>query len=1006
MKSSKLLIDILKKEGSNFDIFRLIAALAVIVGHAYALVTNPVGQDGVLSILHFDYSGSLAVKFFFFLSGLLVTNSIIAKPNAFHFLIKRACRIFPALIVCLLVAVFVIGPIFTKLPLIDYFTHPETWSYIKRNLLLSDLQWRLPEVFNNNRTQAVNGSLWTLPYECLCYIYLSLLFGLGFLRKRIVASIFFTIAIAISFLAPTYLPVFFSQNPDSHLLPGIFALGALAATNKEFIKINPYHAILLWLGVFVFRNSITYQYFFYIAGFYTTLYFASLPFVINRLKLPFDASYGVYIYGYMIQQSLAAAFPAMGVHTNQFIALVTATTLGILSWHFIEKHFITLGHDITRPDSPLQKRFFDRVKKFSVIFSNKETYMKSNFFALLLLTLLAFVMHAVVLKFVFPGYYSPLYPHHSDFYIPAAFAHAPGEYYSFKSLLFWPRPIYLIVAKFFGYFGIHGGIAWIIALVFFNCSLSALFIKRVFNFAVDWKFIAAYVVYCGLLFSQPYFYTFYSQDLGAHLSYFFLILAAHLFYSTYKKSTLLSNGLLLACSLLAFLSKETYGLTALFFTFLWFLYYRKTSFLKAALPFVMVSIAFVVAFICNVLIKSTFVDLHAQADAPYHINLSPYIVLREMWRYFKEAINIANIITVGLIGYLVLTYKETYKKELLFLTIGCIVAVGLSWLPNAVLPNHHYRGYSFNAMYLLYLPLLFLAMLSVNNNLKKGLVVAALVLGVMSPAFNRSKYHDIGNEWVLLQETTQRNLLNALDPLMRDLAPSKTPHKIVIQGLTIPFHPFSYPECIRSFPHAEYANFDVVYYNTPLLNNGERQDLVKAINPPDVNKKDYEQIWIFDNDGKLVKTINLVADRLNNKDTLQNAAASNVKINFDNLSQFTTTGFYGPENGINWTNGNASVMLNNAISNTDTITVHLNTYMPPQLKNVMPRVLLVDGNNKTVEPVLSTRKEDEFYYQFVVDKKTSIQKIDLKSETFRTPPDERILSFLFKSLYISTNKTN
>src|SRR5688572_14564116 len=138
MKSSKLLNDILKKEGSNFDIFRLIAALAVIVGHAYALVQNPVGQDGVLSVLHFDYSGSLAVKFFFFLSGLLVTNSIIAKPNAFHFLIKRACRIFPALIVCLLVTVFVVGPIFTKSSLIDYFTHPETWSYIKRNLLLSD----------------------------------------------------------------------------------------------------------------------------------------------------------------------------------------------------------------------------------------------------------------------------------------------------------------------------------------------------------------------------------------------------------------------------------------------------------------------------------------------------------------------------------------------------------------------------------------------------------------------------------------------------------------------------------------------------------------------------------------------------------------------------------------------------------------------------------------------------------------------------------------------------
>lgn len=1016
MKSSKLLIDILKREGSNFDIFRLTAALAVIVGHAYALVPNPVGQDGVLSILHFDYSGSLAVKFFFFLSGLLVTNSIIAKPNAFHFLIKRTCRIFPGLLVCLLVAVFIIGPIFTKLSLLDYFTNPETWTYIKRNLLLNDLQWRLPEVFNNNRNQGVNGSLWTLPYESLCYLYLALFFGLGFARNRLISSIFFLITIAISFLAPTYLPGFFSQNPDSHMLPGIFALGALAAANKEFIKISLAHTIILWLGVFVFRNAITYQFFFYIAFFYTSLYFASLPFTIKRLKLPFDASYGVYIYGYVIQQSLAAAYPTMGVHTNQLIAILTATTMGILSWYLIEKHFINFGHEITRSDSPLQKRLYTRFKSVYVNLSNKETFMKNNFFVFFLFTVMAFVVHAIVLKFIFPGYYSPLYPHHSDFYIPAAFANAPGEYYSFKSLLFWPRPIYLIVAKFFGYFGIQGGIAWIISLVFANCALSALFIKRVFNLTANWKLAAAYIVYCGLLFSHPFFYTFYSQDLGAHLSYFFLILAAHLFFSTYKRSTALSNGLLLVCSLLAFLSKETYGLTALFGTFLWFMYYRKEevgpdkkmTIIKGLLPFAMVSIAFVVAFILNILIKSSFVDPNAAADAPYHISLKPGIVLHELWLYFKEAINIANIITIILLGYLVLTINSPYRKIMLFITLLCIVSAGLSWFPNAILPNHHYRGYSFNAMYLLYLPLLFVPMISIDNNIKKGIVIALPLLCLVSPVLNRSKYKDNGNQWVLLQEKTQRNLLHALKPLFKDLTPSAKPHKIVIQGITFPFHPFSYPECIRSFTNAKYGNFDVVYYNTALLNNGERLDLVKAINPPDVNKGDYEQKWIIDNDGNLVQSINLLAEKFNNKNTASTDSSVNkdVEITFDNLTQFTTTGFYGPENGINWTNGNASIMLNNPIEHIDSLTVRLSTYMPPQIKNVQPRLLLLDGNSKSYEPVITTRKDDIFYYQFAVDKKASIQKVSIISETFRTPPDERILSFPFKSLLINNIQGN
>jgi hypothetical protein len=638
-------------------------------------------------------------------------------------------------------------------------------------------------------------------------------------------------------------------------------------------------------------------------------------------------------------------------------------------------------------------------------------YMKNNIFVFFLFILLAFVVHAVVLKFIFPGYYSPLYPHHSDFYIPAAFAHAPGEYYSFYSLFFWPRPIYLIVAKCFGYLGIHGGIACIISLVFINCALSALFIKRVLNLTINWKLITAYVIYCGLLFSHPFLYTFYTQDLGAHISYFFLTLAAHLFYSTYKRSYILSNVILLACSLLAFLSKETYGLAALFFTFLWFFYYRKEAALynkkntviKGLLPFAMVSIAFVVAYILNIAIKSSFVDPNSSADGPYHISLNPNSVLKELFLYLKESYNIANIIMVALFSYLAITNKNPYRKKILFITLACIASVGLSLFPNAILPNHHYSGYSFNATYLVYLPLLFVPILSVDNPIKKSMPVAIILLCLLSPLLNQKEYWHSGNDWVLFEEKTQRNLLDGLKPLLKSITPSKKPHKIVIVGINLPFMPFHYPECLRSFPNAKYAHYDVVHYNGALPWNGERTDLVKFINPPDVNKGDYEQKWIFDNEGKLVKSINLIAEKFNNKNVAQTDSSANkdVEINYDNLMQFTTTGFYGPENGLNWTNGNASITLNDAIEHADSITVQLSTYIPPKL-NVQPRILLLDGNNKTFEPVVTTRKENVFYYQFVLDKNTSIQKINITSETFKTPPDERVLAFPVKSLLISS----
>ncbi|WP_370600237.1 acyltransferase family protein [Pseudomonas nitroreducens] len=76
-----LLSNVLRKENNNLDIFRVVAAVMVIYGHAYALLPVEGQRDIVGKLLVFDYSGSLAVKIFFFLSGLVVTNSLIEKKG-------------------------------------------------------------------------------------------------------------------------------------------------------------------------------------------------------------------------------------------------------------------------------------------------------------------------------------------------------------------------------------------------------------------------------------------------------------------------------------------------------------------------------------------------------------------------------------------------------------------------------------------------------------------------------------------------------------------------------------------------------------------------------------------------------------------------------------------------------------------------------------------------------------------------------------------------------------
>jgi hypothetical protein len=65
-ESNSMKLDLaLHRDNNNADLLRLIAACAVIWGHAYALVPGATTTEPVGKLLGFDYSGSLAVEFFY-----------------------------------------------------------------------------------------------------------------------------------------------------------------------------------------------------------------------------------------------------------------------------------------------------------------------------------------------------------------------------------------------------------------------------------------------------------------------------------------------------------------------------------------------------------------------------------------------------------------------------------------------------------------------------------------------------------------------------------------------------------------------------------------------------------------------------------------------------------------------------------------------------------------------------------------------------------------------------
>jgi peptidoglycan/LPS O-acetylase OafA/YrhL len=333
----------LQKENNNIDLLRLLAAMGVIVGHAYAISPQPPLADGVHQLLGFDHSGSLAVKFFFFLSGILVANSFFERPKFFAFLIARSARLFPALFVCILLTLIVSG-FFSSLGIWDYFKNPLVYSYFVKNLLL-ELQWELPGVFVSNPSVVVNGSLWTLPIEFFCYLFLAAVGGVGLLKNRLVGVAVFCLLAAYLLFRPDVVQ-YFGLPPEGWQYPLFFCFGCILSLLKDHVTISIESTLALALATFLLRGTSAYSFVMCSAIFFAAFLFVSLP-IVKAIRLPGDFSYGIYLYGFPFQQLAKTIWPQQGVHENQLSGLAAALCFAVLSWYFVESPAIKLGKIIT-----------------------------------------------------------------------------------------------------------------------------------------------------------------------------------------------------------------------------------------------------------------------------------------------------------------------------------------------------------------------------------------------------------------------------------------------------------------------------------------------------------------------------------------------------------------------------------------------------------------------------------------------------------------------------------
>lgn len=345
----KSLEEHLNARDNNFNIIRMLASIAVIFSHSFILANGPSdGADPFAKIFGFSLS-SLAVDTFFIISGLLVTKSLIERNSTIFFILSRAFRIFPGLIIAVLFSALIIGPLVTELLFIDYIVHPDTKSFIYRNIYIFDnvIQFSLPGVFLNLPYKfAVNGSLWTLPWEL--YAYTSI-FSL-YLLSRVYYKIFFSVTLIIIYsvffndiysevemqlVSPTYLKLFV-----------MFYSGVAFYLFRSHIKLSIPLFFIVISAYFLIKD---FQFSSLLFPFVLSYSIISLAYLFRGILTSYnklgDYSYGTYIYAFPIQQLLVLYLSPTGWGLF-FLSTLITLILAIASWHFIEKPSMTFIHKI------------------------------------------------------------------------------------------------------------------------------------------------------------------------------------------------------------------------------------------------------------------------------------------------------------------------------------------------------------------------------------------------------------------------------------------------------------------------------------------------------------------------------------------------------------------------------------------------------------------------------------------------------------------------------------
>jgi peptidoglycan/LPS O-acetylase OafA/YrhL len=352
-----LLADYAVGRDNNFTLLRFSAAMTVLFAHSVAVLGLPPEREFFFDRLGFSL-GEMGLDMLFVTSGFLVTASLVGRQNLIAYLWARILRVYPGMWVMLVLTVFVLAPTLTSLPRDAYYTSPMTWEYFRKcATLIGGVRYSLPGVFETVPLHGeFNGSLWTMPVEVRMYLYLAAIWvALAFLPAFRLKVMRFVLPLSAAALLVFVLSPRLTGGAvnGANIRVFMFLYGSSLYLWRDRGPVSPWLlvGIVAALALASFDKTV----------FFVVYVFSLAPLVLHLVYVPRgrirafndwgDYSYGVYIYAFPVQQTLALLFPGLSLGAMMASSAAVSVAIAILSWKLIEERALSLKGDFAEATS-------------------------------------------------------------------------------------------------------------------------------------------------------------------------------------------------------------------------------------------------------------------------------------------------------------------------------------------------------------------------------------------------------------------------------------------------------------------------------------------------------------------------------------------------------------------------------------------------------------------------------------------------------------------------------